>query len=107
MEKGPSEFAEYWTSEFSAIDHYDRHGELLGYENFSEYLKGAKDFIENTNLNNILRFKAPNGSVYKFNKRTNEFAIVSKSGKIVTYYYLEGGEKAFWRILINENGVMF
>lgn len=104
MEKGPSTYAEYWTSEYAEVDHFDRHGFLLRYDTITEYSLGAKKFI-NSSSSNIRKFRAPNGSIYMFNKKTYEFAIVSKFGKIVTYYYLEGGSKAFDRLLINENGI--
>ncbi len=103
MEKGPSTYAEYWTSEYAEVDHFDRHGFLLGYDTITEYSLGARNFINSSNLR---KFRTPNGSVYMFNKKTYEFAIVSRFGKIVTYYYLEGGSKAFDRLLINENGII-
>ena len=106
MEKGPSTYAEYWTSEYSEVDHFDRHGYLLGYDTITEYSQGARNFI-NSSSSNIRKFKAPNGSIYMFNRKTYEFAIISRSGKIVTYYYLEGGSKTFDRLLINENGIEF
>ena len=106
MEKGPSTYAEYWTSPYAEIDHFDRHGELLGYDTIIEYSEGAKNLIKSSNIY-LRKFKAPNGSVYIFNKKTYEFVIITKTGKIVTYYYLEGGTKAFDRLLINENGIEF
>lgn len=106
MEKGPSTYAEYWTSPYAEVDHFDRHGLELGYDLISEYTIGAKKLINNSS-NYIRKFKAPNGSIYIFNKKTYEFAIVSKFGKIVTYYHLDGGMKAFERLLINENGIEF
>ena len=104
MEKGPSTYAEYWTSEYAEVDHFDRHGFLLGYNTISEYSIGARKFI-NSSSSNTRKFKAPNGAIYMFNRKTYEFTIVSRFGKIVTYYYLEGGSKAFDRLLINENGI--
>ena len=106
MEKGPSTYAEYWTSPYAEVDHFDRHGFLLGYDSITEYTKGAIKLSKNTS-NNIRKFKTPNGSIYIFNRKTYEFVIVSRFGKIVTYYYLESGTKAFDRLLINENGVEF
>ena len=62
----------------------------MGYTYITEYSQGARKFI-NSSSSNIRKFKEPNGSIYIFNRKTYEFAIVSRSGKIVTYYYLEGG----------------
>ncbi len=78
----------------------------MGYTYIKEYPQGARKFI-NSSSSNIRKFKAPNGSIYIFNRKTYEFAIVSRSGKIVTYYYLEGGSKAFDRLLVNENVIEF
>ena len=65
MEKGPSTYAEYWTSPYAEVDHFDRHGFLLGYDSITEYTKGAIKLSKNTS-NNIRKFKAPNGSIYIF-----------------------------------------
>ena len=108
MEKGPSTFAQYWTSEYSLMRHFDEHGAEFGHtddDQIEEYLNAARKFINNVNLTNIIRFRAANGSIYKFNKKTLEFAIVSKTGRIVTYFHLEGGERKFWQLLVDENGV--
>ena len=32
MEKGPSTYAEYWTSEYAEVEHYKRHGKQMGFE---------------------------------------------------------------------------
>jgi len=106
MEKGPSTFAEYWTSEFNENYHYNEHGEEMGFENITEYSKAAKDFIKNTDTKNILRFRDPSGAIYKYNKKTGEFAIISRNGKIVTYYILEGGTKSFWNLLLRDDGIL-
>ena len=86
MEKGPSTFAEYWTNEYSEIYHFNEHGEEMGYENDIEgYSKAAKNFANN-NKQGIKSFRARNGSTYKYDPKTNEFGIISKDGKIVTYF---------------------
>jgi len=91
MEKGPSTFAKYWTNEYSEIYHFNEHGEEMGYENDIEgYSKAAKNFANN-NKQGIKSFRARNGSTYKYDPKTNEFGIISKDGKIVTYFEPDRG----------------
>ena len=44
MEKGPSTYAEYWTSTYAEVKHYIRHGRQMGFEKIEEYSKAAKEF---------------------------------------------------------------
>lgn len=47
MEKGPSTFAEYWTSEYSEIYHFNKHGEKMGYkDDIQGYTNAAKNFAK-------------------------------------------------------------
>lgn len=85
MEKGPSEYAEYWTSEEREVKHFNSHAKEFGYSKITQYSKAAKNFA-NSKERGIKSFKAYNGSIYKYNPNTNEFAIISKDGKIVTYF---------------------
>ena len=90
MEKGPSAFAQYWTSEYRLIDHFDRHGPKMGYSNdIDGLIKYARDSIKfaRSNERGMKTFRAYNGSIYKYNPRTHEFIIITKDGKIVTYFY--------------------
>ena len=89
MEKGPSTFAQYWTSEYRLIDHFERHGPLMGYSKDIEgFIKYARDAIKfaRSNERGIKSFKDFNGSIYKYSPKTNEFIIITKDGKIVTYF---------------------
>ena len=94
MEKGPSTFAEYWTSEYLEIRHFNDHGHEFGYNNINEYSKSAKNFANN-NEKGIKSFRAKNGSIYKYNPKTNEFMIITKDGKIITYFKPSGGSGYF------------
>ena len=85
MEKGSSEFAEYWTSEFNELEHFKRHGKQMGFNKINDYSKAAKKFA-NSNERGTKSFRAKDRSIYKYNSRTNEFVIISKEGKIVTYF---------------------
>lgn len=90
MEKGPSTYAEYWTSEFREIKHFYDHAHEFGFNKITDYSEAAMNFANNTGRG-VKAFKAYNGSIYKYNPKTNEFCIVSREGKIVTYFKPEQG----------------
>ena len=88
MEKGPSWNAKYWTSPENEVEHF-KHAEMFGLEGYPyKYSKKAVEFL-NAESDSIISFKANEKkfhSIYKYNVATNEFMIISKHGKIVTYY---------------------
>ena len=93
MEKGPSTYAEYWTSPYAEVEHYIRHGRQMGFEKIEEYSKAAKEFASKKS-DSILSFTVNENkhySTYKYDKQTNEFMIISRSGKIVTYFPPKNG----------------
>lgn len=94
MEKGPSTYAEYWTSPYEEVNHFYFHADEFGYSLITEYSRAAIEFAEYKG-DNIISFTANEKkfhSVYKYNKDTNEFIIISRSGKIVTYFLPTKGE---------------
>lgn len=99
MEKGPSAYAEYWTSPYAEVEHYKRHGKQMGFENdIQRYSTAAKQFA-NVKDENVLVFTANEQklySIYKYNQKTNEFMIISKDGKIVTYFPPKNGIEYFY-----------
>ena len=97
MEKGPSTFAEYWAYEGSDAVHVGEHANEFGLDKTQlyTYRQAAKKFVITKIQGNML-FKKANGSIYKYNPSTKEFAIITKDGKIVTYY------KTSLRYFINE-----
>lgn len=62
---------------------------MFGFEGYPyKYSKKAVEFL-NAESDSIISFKANEKklhSTYKYNVATNEFMIISKHGKIVTYY---------------------
>lgn len=92
MKKGPSQYAEYWTSEYNEGRHFGEHGKQMGYEDNFEgkggYSKEAQEFAEETG-DDILSFianESKNYATYKYKESTNQFMIISREGKIVTYF---------------------
>ena len=70
----------------SLYDHFNKHGAEFGYTNESEYLKGAQDFIGTKGNEGVLSKIRANGDTVIYNPNTNEFAVVTKDGTIVTYF---------------------
>ncbi len=100
MEKGPSTYAEYWTSEYTEVEHYKRHGKQMGFENnIQGYSKEAKEFAvkEDDNIISFIANEHKHNSTYKYDKETNEFMVISRDGKIVTYFPPRDGIKYFYK----------
>ncbi|OGO25833.1 MAG: hypothetical protein A2136_00640 [Chloroflexi bacterium RBG_16_54_11] len=70
----------------SLTDHFKKHGAEFGYTNESQYLKGAQDFVGTKGNQGVLSKVRANGETVIYNPKTNEFAIVSKDGSIITYF---------------------
>ena len=70
--------------------HYDDHA--VGIKTKESYVASAVKFANTVDKKNCVSFvDSETGSTYKYNKATNEFAIITKSGYIVTYYKPKGG----------------
>ena len=97
MEKGGSEYAEYWSYEGSDSVHAGEHAQEFGLnkDSLEEYNQAAKNFVKTKEKGNML-FVKKNGSVYKYNPNTKQFAVITKDGKIVTYF------KTSLRYFLNE-----
>ena len=99
MEKGPSTYAEYWTNPYAEVEHYKRHGKQMGFENnIHGYSKAARKFALKEG-DSVLSFTANEKKVhstYKYDTETNEFIIVSRGGKIVTYFPPKNGIEYFY-----------
>ena len=84
MEKGPSTYAEYWTSEEAEVIHF-KHAKGFGFNKIIDYTLAAKNFA-NSDDEDCFIFVGKFNATYKFNPKTGEFIVVSREGKIVTYY---------------------
>ena len=98
MEKGPSKYAKYWTSPYGELNHFYYHAYDMGITRIIDYSKKAIDFF-NYQSDSIIEFKANSKkyySTYKYDVESNEFMIISRYGKIVTYYEPEEGIDYFY-----------
>ena len=95
MEKGPSEFAEFWTSPYNELYHFYAHGDEFGFTLLTEYSESAIEFA-NSEDDGKMSFVSENGEIYMYNPGTNEFLILSRDGKIITYFPPENGIDYFY-----------
>jgi len=84
MEKGPSTYAEYWTSEYAEVKHF-KHAKEFGLDKITDYSKAATKFGKSED-ENLKIFRRSDNSICKYNSTTKEFIAISKEGKIITYY---------------------
>ncbi len=78
-----------WAKDFNKHalnEHFNDHGKSMGFDSKESYKQHAIKFANTIDRKNCTSFVAKNGSTYKYNKVTNEFAIITKDGYIVTYY---------------------
>ncbi len=98
MEKGPSNYAEYWTRDYNEGKHFGKHGKGMGYENNDEgkeaYSKAARNFA-NSKSKTLKSFTTNDGTKYQYDPETNEFGILSKDGEIISYFYPDRGISYF------------
>ena len=95
MEKGPSTYAEYWTSPYNEVEHFARHGWQMDINDIQEYSRLSKDLALSQENEKILSYKRDDGCVCKFNKETRHFVVINKDGRIVTFFKIK--EKNFMK----------
>lgn len=76
-------------------DHFDRHGLQVGTPTKESYAAHAVKFANTVNREDCVSFVDQRGSTYKYNKKTNEFAVITKRGVVVTYYKPTDGFKYY------------
>ena len=73
--------------------HYLKHGDQLGYNNQEQYLQGAQALLNAPQGNDVLQKIRPNGDVQRYRPSSGEFAVMTKSGRIRTYFKTD---YAYW-----------
>ena len=63
----------------------------MGCSSKEAYAAKAVKFANNVDRKNCVSFVAKNGSTYKYNKKDNTLAIITKDGYVVTYFKPEKG----------------
>ncbi len=76
-------------------DHFDRHGNQMNVSSKEAYAAHAVSFANTIDRKNNKSFVDMNGSTYKYSMLTNEFAVITKNGIVVTYYKPATGYKYY------------
>ena len=96
-------WGKWWISLESLQQHFNDHGKNTGAISPQQYLNQASSFVNSKNPV-MQSFTRLNGSTYMYNPVTNQFAVVSSSGRIVTYYYPRTGVR-YWEVLYERYGI--
>ncbi|MCR5800458.1 MAG: hypothetical protein K6G69_10320 [Lachnospiraceae bacterium] len=73
-------------NKYTLQDHYDRHGAQVGASSKESYEAHAVKFANTVNRKDCVSFIDGKGSTYKYNRVTNEFAVITKKGIVITYF---------------------
>lgn len=76
-----------WAKDFNkkTLDqHYYEHGKEFGSK--EAYIAHAIAFANTIDRKNNVSFIDVSGSTYRYNLKTNEFAIIDKKGYVITYF---------------------
>ena len=75
--------------------HYERHGESVNAKDKDDYKNRAIKFANTVDRKNCKSLIDINGTTYKYNTKTKELVIVTKSGIIVSYYKISSSHNKF------------
>ena len=77
-------------------DHFERHGQPhFSHANEQAYLRAARNFLEKRPTSTTQSFVSREGTYFRYDARTNEFAIMNRHGGISTYFKPDTG-LAYW-----------
>lgn len=71
--------------------HYLKHGYQFGQITQEQYLQGAQALLDAVPGGDVLEKTRPNGDVEHFRASTGEFAVMTKRGRIRTYFKTDYG----------------
>ena len=66
--------------------HYLKHGYQLGLHTQEQYLQGARELLNASPGEDVLEKIRPNGDVERYWVSSGEFAVMTQSGRIRTYF---------------------
>lgn len=76
--------------------HYEKHQEEFGGITETEYLEKANQFLREPLSEDVEQLERSDGSISRYKFSTNEFLVVTKEGKLRTYFKPTNGV-AYWR----------
>lgn len=71
--------------------HYLKHGDQFGQITQEQYLQGARALLDAPAGGDVLEKIRPNGDIKRFRVSTGEFAVMTKRGRIRTYFKTDYG----------------
>ena len=74
-------------------EHYEKHGEDMGFDSAEDYEQAASDVV--TNPEALHKIEKEDGDDVYYVEDTNEFVVVSTDGYIRTYFYPSSGKKYY------------
>lgn len=74
-------------------EHYEKHGEDMGFDSAEDYEQAASDVV--TNPEALHKTEKEDGDDVYYVEDTNEFVVVSTDGYIRTYFYPSSGKKYY------------
>lgn len=83
-----------WAKAFNkyTIDqHFTDHGKSMWLDSKDSYVSHAIKFANTVDRKNNISFIDKNDSTYKYNKKTNELAIITNDGFIISYFKPKNG----------------
>ncbi len=89
-----------WAKSFNKstlVDHFRRHGEQMGCPTQDSYNAHAVSFANTVDRKNCVSFIDRRGSTYKYNKKSNTLAIITKQGVVVTFFKPKDGYNYYLR----------
>jgi hypothetical protein len=81
--------------------HFKNHAVDFGYITETEYLNGARGFMEKPPTSTTQSFITKEGTYFRYDTSTNEFGIINKYGGVSTYYKPPTGI-GYWLEQINK-----
>ncbi|WP_242843049.1 hypothetical protein [Lacrimispora celerecrescens] len=67
-------------------NHFTNHAGDFGYTTETQYLNGARNFLEKPLTSTIQSFTSSGGTYFRYDTVTNEFGIINQYGGISTYF---------------------
>jgi pyocin large subunit-like protein len=76
--------------------HFNDHKGNFGYRTETQYLNGARNFLEKSPTSTTQSFTSKEGTHFRYDTATNEFGIINQYGGVSTYYKPTDGLK-YWK----------
>lgn len=70
-------------------EHFEKHGDEMGYDSAEEYLQGANEVVADES--SLHKIETEDGDDLYYRERTNEFVVISGDGYIRTYFCPDAG----------------